>query len=106
MRTSISLSLHHAETASVLWISLILAGILGLTLGTCLYMVRTQNVLVAESQAWNATLALAEGGIEEGLAQINIAAGNFSSTSSATNFTPSASTNWGGSGAQYGPVSR
>src|SRR5258706_7376525 len=62
---------RSSETGSILFLSLILAGILGLTLGSYLYWVRTQNLLVAESQGWNKALAVAEAGIEEGMAQIN-----------------------------------
>ena len=96
---------RHRGSASVLVITLLLASILGITLGSYLYWVRTQNLLVAESQAWNSALALAEAGIEEGMAQINVAAG----TDSAANYVPSVLTNFGSLGAQspgvYGPRS-
>ena len=75
------------EFASVLFITLILAGLLGLTLGSYLYWVRTQNLLVSESQAWNTALTIAEAGVEEGMAQLNVALGH---PATATNFTPSA----------------
>jgi hypothetical protein len=92
------------EFASVLFITLILAGLLGLTLGSYLYWVRTQNLLVSESQAWNTALTIAEAGIEEGMAQLNVALGH---PATATNFTPSATTNWGApSGDIFGPVTR
>src|SRR5262245_38759446 len=60
-------------------------------------LARSQHTLVAESQAWNTALTLAEGGIEEGLAQVNVVFG--------TNYLPSATTNWGGGGwsTVYGP---
>jgi len=85
------------QQASVLVTALILAVILGVTLGGYLSWVRTQNVLVAESQAWNAALAHAEAGIEEGMAQINV---NFG-----TNYSSSAATNWSGGpmAGRYGP---
>ncbi|HEY5915398.1 MAG TPA: hypothetical protein VJA21_32850 [Verrucomicrobiae bacterium] len=79
------------ERASVLLVALALSVILGMTLAGYLSWVRTQNVLVAESQAWNAALAHAEAGIEEGLAQINVSFG--------TNYLPSAQTNWSGASA-------
>src|SRR5436190_17083965 len=86
------------ERGSVLVITLGLAVILGTTLGGYLCWVRTQHVLVAESQGWNSALAIAEAGIEEGLAQANV---NFG-----TNYLPSIQTNWPhsqlGSG-PYGP---
>jgi len=76
------------EKAAVLITALALALILGITLGGYLSWARTQNVLVAESQAWNVALARAEAGIEEGMAQVNV---NFG-----TNYKSSAATNWGG----------
>jgi hypothetical protein len=57
-------------------LTLFLAVLLGTTLASYLYWVRTQNLLVAESQAWNAALAIAEAGVEEGMAQINVNVGN------------------------------
>jgi hypothetical protein len=86
-------------------VTLLLASILGITLGSYLYWVRTQNVLVAESQSWNSALALAEAGIEEGLAQVNV---NFGQDPTAIgNYTSSAATNFGALGSispgAYGP---
>lgn len=77
--------------------ALALSVVLGLTLAGYLSWVRTQNLLVAESQAWNAALAHAEAGIEEGMAQINV---NFG-----TNYLSSAQTNWvlSSDGQFYGP---
>src|SRR5512143_970998 len=83
------------ERASVLVTALALAVILGLTLAGYLSWVRTQHLLVAESQAWNAALAHAEAGIEEGMAQINVKFG--------TNYLDSANANWGVTGGVYGP---
>jgi hypothetical protein len=76
-------------------ITLILAILLGTTLASYLYWVRTQNSLVSESQAWNAALAIAEAGIEEGMAQINVNVG----TPISTDYFGSIAANWGG-----GPV--
>jgi hypothetical protein len=82
----------------VLVITLVLAGILVVTLGAYLAWVQTQNKLIAESQGWNAALAAAEAGIEEGLAQVNVGFG--------TNYAASAQLNWGNSIAgQFGPKS-
>lgn len=85
------------ESGSVLVTTLVLGAILGLTLSGYLYWVRTQNLLVAESQAWNAALAHAEAGVEEAMAQVNVAFG--------TNYHSSATANWGGSVSSgvYGP---
>src|SRR5215472_1562030 len=82
-------SLQH-QSGSVLVVTLFLAGILGLTLGYYLWLVRAQNLLVARAEAWNSALALAEAGVEEGLAQINVSFG--------TNYGNSARVNWGSSG--------
>src|SRR6266576_447343 len=88
---------RQKRSGSVLFITLIVAGILGLTLGSYLYWVRTQNLMVAESQAWNAALAVAEAGIEEGMAHLNSTFG--------TNIDRS-SDGWTDNGGYYGPVGR
>lgn len=80
------------ESASVLVLTLILAVILGTTLGSYLLLVRTQTVLGTESQAWNSALTLAEAGIEEGMAQINVSYGYVMNP---TNYFESIATNWG-----------
>src|SRR5262245_48404704 len=95
------LHVRNKEAGSVLIISMVVAMILGMTMGSYLYWVRSQNILTAESQAWNHALAAAEGGIEEGMAQINISYGNLASP---TNYIPSIQTNWDNSVAGvYGP---
>src|SRR6266404_3056040 len=86
------------SAASILIVTLLLASILGITLGSYLYWVRTQNLLVAESQSWNSALALAEAGIEEGLAQINVNFGQGDPTAIG-NYTASAQNNFGALGA-------
>src|SRR5207249_7657805 len=85
---------------SILVVTLLLAAILVLTLGGYLWWVRTQNLLVAESQAWNSALALAEAGIEEGMAQINV----FVGTDNVLNYMSSVSTNFPQNGTTYGPL--
>src|SRR5437899_2790702 len=82
---------RRTKSGSVLVITLLLGAILVLTLGGYMWWVRTQNLLVAESQAWNAALALAEAGIEEGLAQLNVDAGNIASDN---DYVPSITANW------------
>src|SRR3954469_10775852 len=57
--------------ASVLLITLFIAGLLGLTLGSYLMIVRAENVAVARSQGWNAALPTAGAGVEEALAYLN-----------------------------------
>lgn len=98
--------LHKTVTTSgsVLFLCLLVGTLLGATLGTYLLWVRSQNVLVAESQAWNAALANAEAGIEEGMAQVNVDAGRLTQS---TNYLNSVLTNgWVGlglGGGFYGP---
>jgi hypothetical protein len=103
MKTAKDLRGWGGRAGGVLIVTLLLASILGITLGSYLYWVRTQNVLVAESQYWNSALALAEAGIEEGLAQLNVMSG----TDYAANYQPSAQTNFSALGANspgaYGP---
>jgi len=82
---------------SALLVALAVVTIIGIGLASYLMLARSQHTLVAESQAWNTALTLAEAGIEEGLAQVNVVFG--------TNYLPSATTNWGGGGwsTVYGP---
>jgi hypothetical protein len=85
-----------SQSGSTLLVTLLLAVILGMTLAGYLSCLRSQNVLVAQSQAWNTAMAYAEAGIEEGMAQINVTFG--------TNYMPSLLTNWASlGGVTYGP---
>src|SRR5579859_962085 len=88
-----------AKNGSVLLVTLFMVGLLGFFLFSYLYLVRTQRVLVARSQAWNATLPIAEAGVEEALAQLNPGAPHPIVDRSANG--------WGSPVAGfYGPVSR
>ena len=91
--------LHKSrQQGSVLLITLAVLVIIGLGFASYLTLVQSQHRLVAESQAWNTALTLAEAGIEEGMAQINAGFG--------TNYSSSTATNWGGpTGGIYGPRS-
>ncbi|HWQ91970.1 MAG TPA: hypothetical protein VN673_09885 [Clostridia bacterium] len=82
------LCVKRNKSGSVLVMTLILAAILGVTLGGYLYWVRTQNLLVAQSQAWNAAMAMAEAGVEEAMSQINTTFGTNYHSSALTNFGP------------------
>ena len=66
-----ALSQRRGELASVLVLTLILCAILGLLMGSYLYLVQTQQKSVASSQAWNSALVVAEAGIEEAMAHLN-----------------------------------
>src|SRR5439155_6401324 len=100
MKTCLKLKPRLTRVGSILVVTLLLAAILVLTLGGYLWWVRTQNLLVAESQAWNSALALAEAGIEEGMAQINV----FVGTDNVLNYMSSVSTNFRQNGTTYGPL--
>src|SRR5215470_13768608 len=89
------------QRGSVLVLTLVLALLLGSTLASYLYWVRTQNLLVAESQAWNAALAIAEAGVEEGMAQINVNVGSVGSPN-LLDYSSSIATNGWGAGPVYG----
>lgn len=56
---------------STLLASLITIGVLSLIMASYLSMSQRQTVSVSRSQAWNAAIAVAEGGVEEALAQLN-----------------------------------
>src|SRR6266699_6122528 len=100
MKTCLKLKPRLIRTGSILVITLLLGAILMLTLGGYLWWVRTQNLLVAESQGWNSAMALAEAGIEEGMAQINV----FVGTDNVLSYMSSVSTNFPQHGTNYGPL--
>ena len=62
---------HPDIRGSALLASLITIGVLSLILASYLSMSQRQTVSVARSQAWNAAIPVAEGGVEEALAQLN-----------------------------------
>src|SRR5262249_38524328 len=69
------MSIHPSRrpdiNGSALLASLITIGVLSLILASYLSMSQRQTVSVSRSQAWNAAIAVAEGGVEEALAQLN-----------------------------------
>src|SRR5579859_3807105 len=99
MKTASSLNSHSSRLGrqgSVLMVTLFVASLFGMFLFSYLYLVRNQKVLVTRSQAWNASMAAAEAGIEEGLAQLDpgVTQSNIDLTSNG----------WGSpSGGLYGP---
>src|SRR5215467_8632066 len=94
---SILRSKRKQESGSVLLVVLCIAIVLGIVAMGYMYLVSTQHRLVARSQSWNTALNVAEAGIEDGMAQLNVSFG--------TNYSPSALTNWTLSGGIYGPRS-
>jgi hypothetical protein len=80
-------------------VTLFIAFLFGMFLYSYLNSVQEQRGLVARSHAWNSALTLAEGGVEEALAQLNPGAG-VSNADWTVN-------GWGTpSGGLYGPISR
>ncbi len=64
-------TIHHSNQGSVLLMTLFVVTVLSISIVSYLYLLSANNSWVARSQAWNAALALAEAGIEEGMAQVN-----------------------------------
>ena len=62
---------QQSAAGSVLVTSVVVITIIGIVLGSYLLLIRTQNLSVARSQAWNAAIAVAEAGVEEALAHLN-----------------------------------
>ncbi|TAL03440.1 MAG: hypothetical protein EPO07_06230, partial [Verrucomicrobia bacterium] len=56
---------------SILLIALGIIIIIGIGLGSYLWLVRTQNMSAFRSMYWNAAMAHAEAGVEEAMAQLN-----------------------------------
>src|SRR5690242_10869210 len=87
------------EQGSVLMVTLFIAFLFGMFLYSYLNSVQEQKGLIARSQAWNAALAAAEGGVDEALAQLNPGAPQPVIDRTANG--------WGASAAGlYGPVAR
>ena len=61
----------RSQRGSILVVSLVITFIIGITLASYLIMTQSQNVSVARSQTWNASLALSEAGVEDALAMLN-----------------------------------
>src|SRR5439155_23077183 len=76
------------QAGSTVFITLVIAGVVGLSLMAYLTWAKTQDNLATRSQTWNAALPVVEAGIEEALAYLN--------------FSPSRTTNgWTLSGTNY-----
>ncbi len=59
------------EQGSMLIMTVVISGIIGLTLASYLSMVQAQHLNVMRSQTWNAAIPACESGIEEALAHLN-----------------------------------
>src|SRR3954466_13023751 len=58
------------DRGNVLFSVIAISGIIGLALATNLTLVSNQNRAVVRSQTWNASLAVAEAGVEESLTHL------------------------------------
>ena len=83
-----------SDQGSALVITMTLGVILLVIVGSYLRLLGTQKNLVLRSESWNASLTMAEAGVEEALTQLNSGATNLSANG------------WGGSGSVFGPVAR
>ena len=89
------------EQAGILIVTLFVVSTILIALGSYLLLVRAQYVSVARSQAWNASLSMAEAGVEEALAQLNPGA------LATTNWVDRTANGWGApTNNFYGPTSR
>jgi hypothetical protein len=64
-------SAKPTESGSALFVTLVIAGVVALTLAAYLTWANTQNTLASRSQCWNAALPLAEAGLEEALTHLH-----------------------------------
>ena len=96
MKTSItpSSSKRTGERGAALIAVLVFAISAVLVMGVYLELVNSDAKNISRSQDWNRSLAYAEAGVDEALAQINASPSDFSANS------------WGGSGGNFGPVTR
>jgi hypothetical protein len=87
------------EQGTILMVSLFISFLFGMFLYSYLNSVQDQKRMIARSHAWNSALTLAEGGVEEALAQLNPGAPQPVIDKTANG--------WGAaSGGLYGPISR
>ena len=78
------------ESASAIFVTLIIAGVIALTLAAYLTWANSQNRVASRSQCWNAALPAAEAGLEEALTQLRVTGG----TNLATNGWTVATNGW------------
>jgi len=96
MKGTVMKKIHFSrEAGSVLLATMIFVLAIAAFLVSYLVLVQNSNQNVARAQQWNAALAVAEAGIEEGFANLNMA--GMSKSSNAISFSPfSSSLNGGG----------
>lgn len=80
------------EQGNTIFISLIVAGLVGYLLASYLTLVRSENVATARSQSWNVAIPVLEAGIEEALTHLqyagttNLASDGWALDSTLTNY--------------------
>lgn len=67
----ILVSKRAGQRASILLLSLLVAGIAGVTLASYLILAQSQNFSVYRSQGWNTSMVMTEAGVEDALQLIN-----------------------------------
>ncbi|HSY17685.1 MAG TPA: collagen-binding domain-containing protein [Candidatus Acidoferrales bacterium] len=85
---------NASSRGSALVITLVLGVIMLVIAVSYLSMIGTQQKLVVRSESWNASLTMAEAGVEEAMAQINASQTNFGANG------------WTASGGTFGPITR
>ncbi len=97
MKISLRDRKKQSEQGSILLITMGFAVVCGIALASYYTLAEQEHRVVARSQNWNASLALAEAGVDEALAQVNASPGNF-----AANSWPGTT----GTSGSFGPVTR
>jgi hypothetical protein len=75
----IRFGIRQSREGSILAMTLMTCVILGILMGSYLYLIQAQRQSVARSQSWNAAMVVAEAGVEEAMALLNsgIVGGNY-----------------------------
>ena len=63
--------IHHHSQGSVLLVTLLTGAVIGMALGSYLWMVSNQNISIARALGWNSAMTVAEAGAEEALTQVH-----------------------------------
>ena len=71
------------QDGTVLFVTLAICTVLGILIGSYLYLVQTERLGVARAQSWDSALVVAEAGVEEAMAHLNsgIGTNNFATNS-------------------------
>jgi len=83
-----------SEQGSILLTTLIISGIIGVTLASYMIMMQAQNASVSRSQTWNSAIVTSEGGVEDALALLNNYGGSFEKLTNWSSSASIAQDNW------------